>query len=58
MKFKFSSVHKDYLSDEIVSSIEVETDRDSLPDVIEEFERFLRGVGFVFDGKLEIMESE
>lgn len=31
---------------------------ESLSNVIEEFENFLRGVGFVFKGNLQIVEEE
>lgn len=39
-------------------SIVHEVEAESLFDVIEYFEMFLRGCGYVFDGKLELVEEE
>ena len=36
----------------------VQTDAHHLPEVIEEFQTFLRGCGYYFDGELEFVEEE
>lgn len=56
--FKFICEHRDYHSDEIESTNTVEFNKESLYDVIEEFERFLKGAGFVFEGQLEFVKDE
>ena len=40
------------------STIEVVFPTESLPDLLQEFEYFLRGCGFHFDGSLEIVEED
>ncbi len=36
----------------------MELDAESLPEVLEAFERFLRGVGFAFDGEIGVIPPE
>lgn len=56
--FKFVCEHRDFHTYDIDSKTIVETNKESLYDVIEEFERFLRGAGFVFEGQLDIVNEE
>jgi len=39
-------------------SITVRAEMESLPQVLETIERFLRGCGYQFDGELDIIPSE
>lgn len=41
-----------------VTTVSMTVDTVSLPDMISEFENFLRAVGFVFNGHLEIVEED
>lgn len=41
-----------------VSVIEHSVDAVSIPDLLEAFEAFLKGCGFVFDGHIDIVEEE
>ena len=44
--------------DETLSSrVTFETNEETLPEILADFERFLRGAGFVFDGQLDIVEQ-
>lgn len=52
MKYKFAAC------DSTGFKIEVEFEEESLMQTIEQFECFLRGVGFVFNGSLQITEEE
>lgn len=40
------------------SLIKVKTDSDSLSDIVQAFEDFLRGCGFCFKGHLDIVDDE
>ena len=51
IKYKFAA------SDSAGFKIEVEFEQENLMQIIEQFECFLRGVGFVFDGSLIIAEE-
>lgn len=53
MKFKFQS-HEEYSNDKTVKSFEsVELD-----DILAQFQLFLAGVGFVWDGNLEFVHED
>lgn len=56
-KFTFICEHED-LNGNDNSRITFELEKDSLFDVVEEFERFLRGSGFVFEGQLDVVDDE
>lgn len=49
---KFTKVHDDG------DTIEVVTHAVSLPEIFVQFEQFLRGCGFSFDGEIDIVEDE
>lgn len=44
--------------DSNLSKLTYESNREYLYDIIEDFEDFLRGCGFSFDGRLEIVDQE
>jgi hypothetical protein len=44
--------------DIVVDRVTMETDREVLSEVLECFEDFLRGVGFSFDGHLDMVEDD
>lgn len=53
MRFKFIKV-ADHHDGQVESAVSVETDSKVLGDLLEEFEHFLRGCGYVFHGKVYI----
>ena len=53
MNFKFQS-HDEYANDKTVKSF----DADHLEDILEQFQLFLAGVGFVYDGNLEFVPED
>lgn len=57
-KITFVCEHPSLLdSNRNLAKITYESNREYLYDIIEDFEDFLRGAGFVVDGKLEIVEE-
>lgn len=40
------------------TKVELETQEVTLPAILEEFENFLRGCGFSFDGNIEVVYDE
>lgn len=56
-KFVFKCEQRDYHTLELESVNTTEFNKDSLYDVIENFELFLKGAGFVFDGHLEFVQD-
>lgn len=40
------------------TNVQIESDSITLPDLLEDFEEFLRGAGFHFDGHLDIVNDE
>lgn len=52
MKFTFIAEH------ETGEKITYESTKDFLPEVVQDFELFLRGCGFFFDGNLDFVEPE
>ena len=56
-KFTFICEHKDFHGNDD-SKITYEFEKDALWEVVEEFERFLKGSGFVFEGELEVVNDE
>ena len=57
-KFVFKCEHRDYHTLELESVNTTEFSKESLNDVIENFELFLKGAGFVFDGHLEFVRDD
>jgi hypothetical protein len=53
MNFKFQS-HDEYANDKTVKSF----DADHLEDILAQFQLFLAGVGFVYEGNLEFVHEE
>ena len=53
----FICEHRNPWDDSLDSKVTVETNNVSLPDILAEFEQFLRGAGFHFDGQLDIVEE-
>jgi hypothetical protein len=56
--FKFECEHSNAWDQTLDSKVTMEFDKEFLPDVIEQFEQFLRGCGYYFDGRLELVEDE
>jgi hypothetical protein len=54
-KMTFIAQHKDLLTNTEKYNITVDSYADSLYEIIENFELFLRGSGFYLDGRLEIV---
>jgi hypothetical protein len=53
MNFKFQS-HDEYANDKTVKSF----DADHLEDILAQFQLFLAGIGFVYEGNLEFVHQE
>lgn len=57
-KMTFTCEHPSLLDGKTnLAKITYESNREYLYDIIEDFEDFLRGAGFVVDGKLDVVES-
>lgn len=56
--FKFICEHRNLNTFDLDSKTILETNKESLYDVLEEFERFLKGAGFVFEGQLDIVNED
>lgn len=52
----FVCEHRNPWDESLDSKVTLETNSVSLPDILAEFEQFLRGAGFHFDGQLDIVE--
>lgn len=57
-KFKFECEHRNVWDQTLDSKVTMEFEKEFLSYVIEQFEQFLRGCGYYFDGHLEIVEEE
>lgn len=57
-KFTFVYQNIDLYSSEVTSKITTETNADTLNEVLEEFECFLKGAGYVFDGRIDLVKEE
>jgi hypothetical protein len=55
-KFTFSNEFVDYHGK--VSTLDMEFSADNLSDVLDHFERFLTGCGFVLDGHLSVVNED
>lgn len=56
-KFEFSYTQTDMFG-KVEKTYNVSTNQCVLQDVLEDFELFLRGAGFVFDGIVDIVDNE
>lgn len=52
----FVCEHRNPWDESLDSKVTLETNSVTLPDILAEFEQFLRGAGFHFDGQLDIVE--
>jgi hypothetical protein len=57
-KFTFVYQNLDIYSNELTSKITTETNAKTLNEVLEEFECFLKGAGYHFNGKIDIVKEE
>lgn len=57
-KFTFVYQNFDIYSNELTSKITTETNAETLNEVLEEFECFLKGAGYYFDGKIDIVKED
>jgi hypothetical protein len=55
--FKFIK-EKDPKNQFSINRVEMSCSGESLPEILESFEDFLRGCGFIFDGNLYIVSDE
>ena len=61
MKFELTGQHYNYLSltdRRPGTKINMEFESEMLEDVLEEFSMFLRGCGYVIDGRLEVVPHD
>lgn len=56
--FKFVCEHRSPWDETVTHKNTMEFDEDKLDFVVAEFQDFLRGCGFYFDGRLEIVDDE
>jgi hypothetical protein len=56
-KFTLIAEHTDLYTGDVTSKTTHEFEVDYLPDALQNMELFLRGVGFVFDGNLDIVND-
>ena len=58
MKFKFTGEYEPMpFQDAVSSKRKIEFEAESLSSILEQFEMFLRGCGYVFDGQLDIVND-
>lgn len=53
----FTCEHRNPWDESLSSRVTMETNSETLPDILAEFEQFLRGSGFHFNGQLDIVEQ-
>jgi len=61
MKFEHTHYNYDHITGKklgVLETIVIETEADSLSEVVDSFERFLKAVGYSFSGKLEFLSEE
>ena len=56
-KFTFVYENRNIFNDGLDNKLTMESNVDSLNDVIEQFEMFLKGAGYVFDGRLDFVQD-
>jgi hypothetical protein len=58
MKFKFTGEYEPMpFQDAIASKRKIEFEAESLGSILEQFEMFLRGCGYVFEGHIDIVDD-
>ena len=57
-KFILKCEHRDYHSDEVEISNTIEFSAETLDNVLDNIEMFLRGSGFVFNGRLDFVNED
>jgi hypothetical protein len=58
MKFKFTGEYEPMpFQDAIASKRKIEFEAESLSSILEQFEMFLRGCGYVFEGQIDIVND-
>jgi hypothetical protein len=58
MKFKFTGEYEPMpFQDAIASKRKIEFEAESLGSILEQFEMFLRGCGYVFEGQIDIVND-
>ena len=57
-KFTFVYEHRNIFNDGLDNKLTMESNVDSLSEVIEQFEMFLKGAGYVFDGRLDFIQED
>ena len=58
MKFKFTGEYEPMpFQDAIASKRKIEFEAESLSNILEQFEMFLRGCGYVFEGHIDIVDD-
>jgi hypothetical protein len=57
-KFTFVYQNEDVFTEEVTSKVTMETNAESLSELLEEFECFLRGAGYYFEGKLDLVDQD
>ena len=58
MKFKFTGEYEPMpFQDAIASKRKIEFEAESLGSILEQFEMFLRGCGYVFEGQIDIVDD-
>lgn len=53
----FTCENRNPWDETLASKVTFETNSETLPEILEEFEQFLRGAGFHFDGSVDIVQE-
>ncbi len=53
----FTCVNRNPWDESVDSTVTFETNKETLPEILEDFEMFLRGAGFHFDGQIDIVDT-
>jgi hypothetical protein len=57
-KFTFKCEHEGLRTDDVVITNTTEFRGETLDEVLENFERFLKGSGYIFDGQLDFVKED
>ena len=58
MRFTFTKERDDTPIEQNQATVFIEFEAQTLPDIVANFEDFLRGCGFMFDGHLDFVEDD
>lgn len=58
MKHTWTHEDKEFMGDQVLSRVTLETEAEVLGEVLEAFEMYLRGCGYVFEGSITIVEDD